>query len=81
MALVDLRSSEDLTARCSGVRPFESIAFTSASHATMQLRASSAPAKAAQWRGVLSLLSFEFMFKPYLMKKARDDGQSPCAAT
>ena len=33
MDLVDYRSSEDFTAKCNGVNPFESLALISASHA------------------------------------------------
>jgi len=48
MLLVDCRSSEDFTAKCRGVNPFESLALTSTSHDKMYDKASSAPENAAQ---------------------------------
>jgi hypothetical protein len=41
----------------------------------------SAPAKAAQWRGVLSRLSFELISNPNFRKYAIAYGLSPYAAT
>ena len=75
--LVDCKSSDDLTAKCKGVRPFESLEFTSASHANIKLKASSAPEKAAQCRGVLYFLSLELMSRPRSLKKFREEGWSP----
>jgi hypothetical protein len=40
----------------------------------MKLSASSAPAKAAQCKGVLSLLSLELILRPCLTKKAMEIG-------
>ena len=69
MLLVDYRSSDDFTARCKGVNPLESLAFTSASHDSMYDKASSAPENAAQCSGVLYFLSRELMSRPYSLKK------------
>ena len=74
-------SSAVLTAKCSGVKPLLSLALTSPPHESMKLRAKSAPAKAAQCKGVLSFLSRELIYSPYLKKNAIACGLSPYAAT
>ena len=67
--LVESKSSEDLTARCNGVRPLASLASISGCQAKIKLRAISEPEKAAQCKGVLCFLSLELMSMPWSLKK------------
>jgi len=81
MLFVVRMSSLDFTAKCSGVSPFVSYAFTFDPQATKYESDNSAPANAAQCRGVDFFRSPEFTSRPSFRKNANARGWSPYAAT